>query len=69
MVYARVLSVLVSFCVSAGSAHPTDSYCEAVPEKAFRDTGAGAAGPQPGHSGEIYFTTKAVFTNTTLFFP
>lgn len=36
----------------SGAAHPPDRNSEAVLEKAFWDTGAGAAGPQPGHTGK-----------------
>lgn len=35
----------------AGPATATDSHREALPEEANRDSGAGAAGPQSGHSG------------------
>lgn len=38
-----------------GSAHSADRHRQAVPQEAIRDAGVGAAGPQPGHSGESHF--------------
>lgn len=36
---------------SSGAAAAADGYCEALSEEADRDPGAGAAGPQLGHTG------------------
>lgn len=35
-----------------GAAAATDSNCQVVPEKAYGDPGACAAGAEPGHTGE-----------------
>lgn len=42
-----------SALIFIGSAHAADCHRQAVPQEALRDAGAGAAGPQSGHSGEF----------------
>jgi len=37
----------------SGPVDSPDSHCEAVPEEAFRDSRAGSASAQSGHSGEM----------------
>lgn len=43
-----------------GSAHSVDCHRQAVPEEAIRDSGVGAAGPQPGHTGEFHLSSEEV---------
>lgn len=42
----------------SGSAHSADCHRQAVPEEAVRDSGVGAAGPQPGHTGELQLSSE-----------
>lgn len=51
-----------------GSAHSVDCHRQAVPEEAIRDSGVGAAGPQPGHTGEVHLPSEEArwFINSLL---
>lgn len=45
-------------CFILGAAHPADCYSEVVLKEALRNTGAGSAGPEPGHAGKPSYSVR-----------